>query len=335
MAKIINGWKHISGVHCGSVAIRDICNFYGYNFSEELCFGLGAGLGFYYTVDDSMSPSRSIHMRGPVMETNFFNNFGIALDDWKYENDNDKAFKILKDYVDRDIPVLIQTDIYYLDYYNSSTHFPGHIVVVCGYSDENQLFYLSDTAFEGLQTVSYKKMAESRTSKYKPNPLSNNWFQVDLNNREINLEESVKNSIKLNARMMVDGFTTTRGKSGVDIIKKWAEDLPEWRSLDDLKWAARFSYQVISKRGVDGAGFRWMYRDFLKEVSGLCDKIISLSLVDKMELIGKKWCEVSALLKEVSEDKAPERKLAESSHIVNEIYTLENEYYITVLENFQ
>lgn len=335
MKKIIKNWKHFAGIHCGSVAIRDVCKYFGYNFSEELCFGLGSGLGFYYSKDDDMSPTRSIHLRGPVMETNFFNHFGLELCDWKYEKDNEKAFLTLKSYIDKDIPVLIQTDIYYLDYYNSSTHFPGHIVVVCGYDDKKEIFYLSDTTFGELQTVSYDKVAKSRVSKFKPNPLTNNWFEVDLDSKKIEFDRAAENSIYLNAKLMIDGFTTLRGKSGVEIIKEWAEDLPNWKLIEDWKWSTRFSYQVISKRGVEGAGFRWMYRDFLKESSKINSKINKLDLITKMDLIGSKWSDVSALLKKISESSNPYELLIETSQSVNEIYILEKDYYLLALDNFE
>lgn len=334
MKKIIKGWKHYSGIHCGSGAIKDICKYHGYDFSEELCFGLGGGLGFYYTKDNEISPSRSIHVRGPLMETNFFNNFGLEYKDWKYEEDNEKAFINLKKYIDQDIPVLIQSDIYYLDYYNSSTHFPGHIVVVCGYNDAEECFYLSDASFKQIQSVSYEKIRAARCSKFKPNPLSNNWFEVNLRSRNFYIKDAVEHAIYSNAKMMMDGFTTLRGESSVEIIKEWAADLPEWQFLDDWKWACRFSYQVISKRGVEGAAFRWMYRDFLKEVSHINLKIEALGLAEKMDLSGSKWFEVSALLKEISEGNISNKKLMKASQIVNEIYTIEKDYYSIVLENF-
>src|SRR5579885_1228061 len=48
MKKIIKNWVHIPGLHCGSTALRDVVTYYGYNFSEAMCFGLGGGLGFFY-----------------------------------------------------------------------------------------------------------------------------------------------------------------------------------------------------------------------------------------------------------------------------------------------
>ena len=50
MRKTIEGWKHLKGVHCGSAALRDICIYYGQDFSEQMYFGLGAGLGFYHSL---------------------------------------------------------------------------------------------------------------------------------------------------------------------------------------------------------------------------------------------------------------------------------------------
>ena len=48
-------------------------------------------------------------------------------------------------------PALLLTDLFYLDHYGNSAHFPGHAVVLAGYDDE--VAYLSDTGFEELQTT--------------------------------------------------------------------------------------------------------------------------------------------------------------------------------------
>ncbi|MFQ5787368.1 MAG: BtrH N-terminal domain-containing protein, partial [Thermodesulfobacteriota bacterium] len=61
---MINNWIHIPGIHCGSVALRNVVTYYGLNLSEPMCFGLGSGLGFFYSINEKMSPSKSIHLRG-------------------------------------------------------------------------------------------------------------------------------------------------------------------------------------------------------------------------------------------------------------------------------
>nr|NIT14063.1 hypothetical protein [Candidatus Dadabacteria bacterium] len=178
MKKVIEGWKHLPGIHCGSVAIRDVATYHGLPMSEPMSFGLGSGLGFFYTIDQEISPTRNIHLRGPDMEPNFFNLFSDG-NRWKFEEDDEKALQTVMEFIDQDIPVLVQTDIFHLDYYDSSTHFPGHIVVVCGYDSDKKEIYLSDTGFEDMQTVAFENFKKSRSAKIKPYPLSNNWFEIE------------------------------------------------------------------------------------------------------------------------------------------------------------
>ena len=332
MKKLLTNWKHTPGIHCGSVAIHDVINYYKLDLSEEMCFGLGAGLGFYYS-SESESPSRSIHVRGPWMEANFFNHFGYKLKDWKYEDDEKSAQKKLIENIDRGIPSLIQTDIFYLDYYNSGTHFPGHIVVVCGYDDEKELFYLSDTSFEDLKEVPFKNMIEARTSKAQPYPLNNNYLDIDLTGSTLKIPEAASSAILLNARYMTEGTETIRGKSGLDIIREWSTDIPHWNKLEDWKWCSRFSYQVISRRGVEGAAFRWMYRDFLKEVSEYLPEINKLRLPEMMDETGAKWNDLSTLLKKTSEQDDPGDSFKQASQIINDILRLESDFYNTVIFN--
>ena len=333
MKKTISGWKHSKGVHCGSSAIRDVCRRCGHDFSEQMCFGLGGGLGFYYTRDRNTDPSRLIHLRGPMMEVSFLRNFGLDVRDWKYEDDPARAMDDLKGLVAGDVPVLIQTDIRYLDYYDSSTHFPGHVVAVCGYDDSERVFYVADNSFEDVQPVSYESMERSRNSKAEPYPLSNNWLEADLSGREFNLETAAAAAIRRNAETMIGGYATLRGTSGVGTMERWARELPGWKDLPDWKWSARFSYQVICRRGVDGAGFRWFYRDFLNEVSPLVPSVSRLGLAERMDALGTRWAEMGLLLREISESSSCRSGFLRASELASEICGLERRYYSEVVEN--
>jgi len=334
MKKILKDWNHLPGIHCGSVAIRDVMGFYELQYSEETCFGLGSGLGFYYSISEDSSPTRSIHLRGPGMEVNFFNHFGMEIEDWSCEDNPDKALEDLIESINNGIPVLIQTDIFYLDYYGSGTHFPGHIVVVCGYDHEKNIFYLSDTSFEDIKEISFKKLSMARNSKIQPYPLNNNNIKVTLDCKSINLKKTAPEAIKKNAELMIKGSENLRGKSGLAVIKSWADDLPNWENLDDWQWASRFAYQVISKRGVDGAGFRWMYRDFLDEMKDICPLISELKLVSHMDKIGREWSTIAKKLKNISEMKSPKNQFVLTSRIANSIFVLESNFFNKVINHF-
>src|SRR5215211_4652145 len=60
--------------------------------------------------------------------------------------DATSAWNAARAAVDRGRPAILLTDLYHLDHYGKSAHFPGHAVVLAGYDD-----YLSDTSFEDLQ----------------------------------------------------------------------------------------------------------------------------------------------------------------------------------------
>ena len=324
MKKIIENWVHIPGIHCGSVTLRDVATYRGYPWSEPMCFGIGGGLGFYYTVSEDISPTRMIFMRGPGMEPTFFS---LAYRPTIWKHGDGHTIETIKSWIDRDVPVIIQTDIYYLYYYESSTHFPGHIVSVWGYDDENEKMYVADNHFDGLKEVDYKEFVKGMGSKEKSNPLDYNYIEVEpLSLR--GLTELIPDALRENARKMLEGVNGGRGESGVYLIKSWADDLPYWHQAQDWKWCARFGYQVIKKRGVGGAGFRWIYRDFLKEAEEIVPSLESLKLSSDMDLIGEKWSAVAQVLKDISIKDFPDTKLlSEASERALEIWGMEKEFY--------
>ncbi len=90
---------------------------------------------------------------------------------------------------------------------------------------------------------------------------------------------------------------------------------------------------MIKKRGVGGAGLRWIYRDFLREAEAISPGLTWLGLSEKMDRIGERWSDAADLLKEISEREKPEKALLKkASAIAAEIYEMETEYYNYVLE---
>lgn len=331
MKKIIDNWVHIPGIHCGSVTLRDVMTYYGYPWSEAMCFGIGGGLGFFYTVREDISPTRMIFVRGPGMEPAFFSLVAGSVS-WKHADKN--TLSIVKSSVDKDVPVIVQTDIYYLDYYKSSTHFPGHIVSVWGYDDDNGIMYVADSHFDGLQTVPYREFLDGMGSKSPPNPLNYNYMDINPDERVRPLTDIIPEAIRLNALKMIEGRTGARGVSGVRMIREWSNDLPLWKDVPDWKWCARFGYQVIEKRGVGGGGFRWIYRDFLKEAEDIVPRLRGLNLSIRMNHIGDRWNEIAIILKEISEKEHPDGDILRSASDKAEVlWELERDFYMTVIEN--
>lgn len=78
---------------------------------------------------------------------------------------------------------MVYVDMPYLKYLgmNSASHFGGHAVVLFGYDDERQIFYVSDrdhsnfpirtpkgTIANDYHLVSYQEMENARSSSFRP-----------------------------------------------------------------------------------------------------------------------------------------------------------------------
>src|SRR3954469_21907552 len=172
-ARLVPGYRHLPGNHCGSTALRNLLAFHGLEMSEEMALGLGAGVSFYYVVLEGSSPSRFTNGRTGRLEEQFVELTGapLRLDTFK---DPNEAWRAAAQTVDSGRPAILITDLYYLDHYGKSAHFPGHAVVLAGYDSE--VAYLSDTAFEELQTTRLESLAKARHAQHPVFRLAGHMF---------------------------------------------------------------------------------------------------------------------------------------------------------------
>ena len=161
--KMVPGYHHVPGNHCGSTALRNLLAFHGAEISEEMALGLGAGVSFYYVALDGQSPSRFTNGRAGRLEEQFVELTAapIRLETFA---DPEAGWEAARAAVDGGRPAILLTDLYYLDHYGSSAHFPGHAVILAGYDAE--VAYLSDTSFEELQTTRLDNLARARHGKH-------------------------------------------------------------------------------------------------------------------------------------------------------------------------
>jgi hypothetical protein len=260
---MVSGYRHVPGNHCGSTALRNLLGFHGVEISEEMAFGLGAGACFYYVVLDGHSPSRFTNGRAARLEENFLELTGAPLR-LRTDPDPDASWGLAKDSVDAGRPVLLLTDLYYLDHYGRSAHFPGHAVVLAGYDEE--LAWLSDTAFEDLQTTSLEGLREARHSQQPIFPLEGH--AIDLpESAELDRDDLLAHAPRVIERAASQMLEPPLGEyEGLPALRRFAAEVGGWpEAAEDWQWCARFLYQVIERRGTGGGNFRRMYARFLEE----------------------------------------------------------------------
>lgn len=299
--KTIN-FEHYPGRHCASTGLRNIVNFQNFSWSEALCFGIGAGLGIYYISLKGISPSRMIHTRSADIEKQFFSRIGLNFSWAQFKNATEGEEALCKA-LDRGMPVILQSDIYHLPYFNTKTHFPGHVITAWGYDRKEKIFYVTDTERAELLPVPFDKMQKARFCNGIFLKIAGNLYSPGRIKPPENLPEIILNAILYNSNSLLKRNNEFQG---IPALEKWQRDLASWKDLKDWQWIARFAYQVIEKRGTGGGGFRLIYSEFLEETVEYLPEIASRGLPQRMHEIASAWSGLALSLKSASEKEKPE-----------------------------
>ena len=260
----VPGYTHTPGHHCGSTALRNLLGFHGVEISEEMAFGLGAGACFYYVTLEDASPTRWFNGRTARLEENFGELTGAALRAAHLRARATAApGRRRAAEVDAGNPVLLLTDLYYLDHYGNSAHFPGHAVVLAGYDDEvapplrHRLRGAADDA-------RWRTSTGPATAATPPTRSPATCSPPRAESTPEQLREAIPAAIERAAKAMLD---PEFGEfSGLGAVERLAEEAGAWPEVaEDWQWCARFGYQVIERRGTGGGAFRLMYSRFLEE----------------------------------------------------------------------
>jgi hypothetical protein len=294
---MVPGYRHVRGNHCGSTALRNLLGFHGLDLSEEMAFGLGAGACFYYVAIEGQSPSRFTNGRTSRLEEQFVELTGAPLE-LETSEDPEAAWAMASAVVDSGRPALLLTDLYHLDHYGTSAHFPGHAVILAGYDDRQA--YLSDTAFDELQATSLESLALARHEGNPIFPLAGHMLHVPPGAEPGDLRAAIPHAIRRCAERMLE--PPLGQYEGLPALRRFAAEVGEWpRVAEDWKWCARFNYQVIERRGTGGGNFRLMYSRFLAEAQRAEADLAAEAAAD--------WSALAAALLAASEADEPEPAL--------------------------
>ena len=335
--KIINDFETSGGKHCITTALKQVFKYYNYPLTEEMIFGIGSGLSFVY-INLSKSPMVSGRIKPFEFEKKLAERLNIEIkckSSSKYKNAFDKTLKLL----DNNKPVLVYVDMPYLDYLNLSedSHFGGHAVVIFGYDNETQKFYISDrdNSDNAIRTpngliskdyhlVDYKHVEMARNSNHGPFPANNKYLDINFDDYKQVTSDIIFSAVKETCNNMLNAPAQLLGLNG---INKFSNEILKWRKFDEekLKIAGITNYFMINADGGTGGGiFRRMYGDFLIQASNIikCEEMKQLGL--EYITISQKWDEIGELMWRLSET-ADKQLLQKMSDLIKEIHTQETD----------
>lgn len=290
---ILKDFPAAEGLHCSSTSVRKVLEYDGVLITEALAFGLGSGLGFFYLENDDISPARVLNGRAPDLEGSFYSHAGEPLK-WAGLWDPGAMAACLEE----GRPVLAQTDLFHLPYYQPPVHFPGHGIVVAGVDLDAAEATIMDQGFADPQRTSLKDLRlamESTappllTERYRWGPAPR--IAPGSFARPEVFKAALRHSIKV-----MEGDSS--GLQGLPAMERLARDLSNWADLQDARWCARFAYQSIRKRGTDGASFRFLYAAFLREAGAFVPSLRGSDAAPLYEEAGRCWVSLASLFKDV------------------------------------
>ncbi|MFV0393609.1 MAG: BtrH N-terminal domain-containing protein [Coprobacillaceae bacterium] len=302
MIKKVNDFIPQGGKHCITTALKQVFDYHGYPLSEAMMLGLSSGIAFTY-INMEHSPMVAGRSKIGEFEEKLSQRLHIKIQ-CKSGKNNERISIATKKMINENKPVLIYVDMPYLSYLGlgKNNHFGGHAVVLFGYDDEKEEYYISDRdhsnfpirtpkgeIHEDYHLVSYKEVEKARSSSFRPFPANNKYLVIDFEGYQQITPKVIYEAIYDTCQTMLYPPANLLGING---IMKFSREILKWKnfSTSKLKIAGTTNYFQINGDGGTGGGiFRNMYGIFLKEAANIVSNSKFDELGERFIEISKEW----------------------------------------------
>lgn len=321
MKHIIEDFTPLAGKNDITTAIREVIKYYGVNLSEEMLFGLGAGLHFYYINMRSLPhPVIGGKTLPRKFEENLTQHSHINI---KVNSVEDKinAWNQLRSKLITNHPVIVYVEMSELGYIHmpNDQRFGSHCVTVFGFDEDKQTVYVSDRDQQGFpitvspleqpdsfHVVPFQELMKARASKMEPFPPENTWLEIEWNYYHFLTRFQIFSAIKEN---MIQFLNAPRKNEGIRAIQLFTRSMENWKnwSAEKLKRAALNAFIMIDQIGGTGGGaFRKMYGQFLLEAAHLAAAPALGAVGEQYLFLSDQWDEVGHLFFNLYQGEQPD-----------------------------
>ncbi|MDX1998286.1 MAG: DUF4872 domain-containing protein [Thermoanaerobaculia bacterium] len=294
-------YRHVRGVHCGTMALRNVATHAtGGKWTESLCFGLAAGLNFTYLRPPG-SPFFLTMGRGSYMEETFCDTLGIRLE--IFHSDDPRAAEAhLASVVGAGRLAVVDTDMFYLPYMVQAlrlmdgVHFGGHKLLVTGWDAASASYTVWDYAWAEAQVLPAAVLARARDSRECPEPPRNACFTFGFPDQLVPLTEALPLALRTFVSQMRHPFLNL---NGLPAIERFCRQAARWGRIlkgEELRLNTELTAFMFEKAGTGGGNFRNLYQRFLREAARELDWPELLPVADRYRRLAEAWREVAELL---------------------------------------
>jgi hypothetical protein len=312
----IDGFRTLGGKHCWTTSVRHSLECNDLHLSEEMLFGLGGGISFFYWYM-KMMPAPFIGGRyGGKDSEPIINTFRRIGGDARISETSSakKGHEELKAALGSGETPIVFVDMAYLPYVMvpENAHFGGHTIVVYEIDEVAGSVMVADRSVNGF-SLRIDDLKKARSSKFLPFPPKNRLVVPSVPEQVPDLSAGITASIADACKAMLEPPISNGGLAG---MKKWASVVTKWPSQFkgmDLLFCLFNTYIYLETGGTGGGCFRPMYSKFLDES---CQILNDPRLAEASALIS----ESAEVWKEIAEGSLPDwwDALGEMRSIVSE-----------------
>lgn len=316
----VKSFVPFQGQHCETTAAGSLLKYSGLELSEPMLFGLGEGFGFIYWDARAMPfPFLGGRIKPQQLTKNLVTNLQLRAA-FQETSSTRTAWKNAQTCIDAGLPVGLQLDSYYLDYFTHKVHFAGHVVAMYGYDDTYA--YLVDTQQQGSAVKTTLTNLERARNAKGPMAARNLSYTLAHSSDKVDLVEAALQAIQRNAEDFLHPPIRNFGYKG---IEKASQQVRTWFTRshtigDDFTRAA----VLMERGGTGGALFRNLYRDFLGECMQLVDDPNLVAGYELFRRIAPQWTQVAQLMQQAGET-TEQRYLDQASAVLLDLSKQEKE----------
>jgi len=321
-------FHHIMAAHCESGTVTALMNHHGMNITEPMVFGISSGIFFAYLKTPVMDfPMFAVRSTPGQIRTKFAKRTGVRFKSKKYRNP-EKAEKELNELLDRNQPVAVQVDFFYMNYFPAwyRIHINVHYITVIG--REGDKYFVSDSYHPQIAEISREALMKGRFAGGMMAPKGFMFYPVDIPVK-FDLEKAIREGLK--------GATFNMLKIplpfiGVKGIRRFADKITEWpKYARDEDFLADKIFRItifLEDQGTGGGGFRFLYASFLQEASKILNNPRLGEMSKEMMKIGDGWREVSLASAKVAKERDfRKERLQEIGDLLRQRADLEESFF--------
>ena len=286
----VDSFNHKMAAHCESGTLTQLINFAGLKITEPMVFGLGGGFyfGYFHKNPGFNFPFFFVRTKPGELRKDLEKRVGIKFYKKKFKSE-DEAEKELDRLLEQNIPVAVQVDFYYMDYIPSweRVHANIHHIIIIG--KEGDEYLISDSYYPQVARLHKDKLRMARFTGGYMAPKGFLYYPVAVP-ESIDYDKTVKKALKKVIKNMLGQPVPFIGIKG---IRRFAKKILLWpelaRSEDHLSHEVMKINVFLEDQGTGGAGFRYMFATFLREVSEILKNDAYLEFSKRIMEIGDEW----------------------------------------------